>query len=127
MNFIPKGDRLFIRPDEKQDNFSGIQVLGSDIKEEPRGVVMAAGTGVALHNISLNITGDMSEVGLLRMESIVRLIKDGKELLYKVGDHVIYGRYAGTPVTIDGVQGLIMREQDCFGTVEEASDGQADY
>lgn len=127
MTFIPKGDRLFIKPDQKTDMIEGIQLLGSDIQEEPRGYVMAVGTGVALHNITLNVTGDVSETNLLRLESIVRLIKEGREIIYKVGDHVIYGRYAGTKVTIDGTEGLIMREVDVFGTVVNENDGSNDY
>lgn len=127
MTFKPFGDRLFIKPDQKQDMIEGIQLLGSDIQEEPRGYVMAVGTGVALHNITLNITGEVSEANLLRLESIVRLIKEGREIIYKVGDHVIFGRYAGTKVTIDGTEGLIMREQDCFGVVVDENDGSNDY
>lgn len=127
MNFKPFGDRLVIRPDDKIDAIQGYQLIGSDIVETAQGRVMAVGTGVALHNIVLNITGEVSETNLLRLESIVRLIKEGREILYKVGDHVLYGKYAGTRVPIEGEEYLIMREVDCFGVVPDENTGEADY
>lgn len=137
MTFKPFGDRLFIKPDPKTDMIAGIQMLGSDIQEEPRGYVMAVGTGVALNNIKIDITFQVDKITddneskidrmLERVERIMELQVKGRDIIYKVGDHVIYGRYAGTKVTIDGTEGLIMREQDVFGVVVDENTGENDY
>ena len=43
-------------------------------------------------------------------------LKD-KPVTVKVGDHVLYGKYAGTEITIDGKEYLIMRNSDIFGII----------
>lgn len=127
MTFKPKGDRLLIRPDDKTDTIAGYQMMGSDIQDEAKGRVIARGTGVPLNNITLNITGDMSETNLLRLETCLRLQKEGREIEYKVGDHVLYGRYAGTKIVLDEVEYMVVRSVDCFGVIEDENTGEADY
>src|SRR5678809_1260872 len=94
-------DRVMIRPVEKKTQTeSGLALPENDQKQDPMGEVVAVGTGVPLHNIKLNITGDLSEESLLKLELIVRMIEKGREMRVNVGDVVQYGGMAGTTITI---------------------------
>jgi chaperonin GroES len=92
----PLGDRLLIEPAEQEETFAGGQlVLPETAKEKPQqGNVLAAGEG--------------------------RLDDDGKRIPMdvKVGDRVLFAKYAGTEIKLDGKKLLIMKETDILGIVE---------
>ena len=92
MKVKPLQDRLVIKPvDEELKTSGGIIVPDTATKEKPvRGKVIAVGAG--------------------------KLDKDGKRLPLdvKVGDEVMYGKYAGTELSVEGNDYLIMRESDIF-------------
>ena len=88
MNIKPLGDRLVIKALEKEEKTKGVIVLPDTAKEKPqKGEVMAVGSGEII---------------------------DGKKvpLEVKVGDTIIFSKYAGTEVKIDDVEYLILRQSD---------------
>ncbi len=95
MNVKPLNDRvLVLRIEEDQETSGGI-IIPDTAKEKPqRGHVVAAGPG------------KLDEKGS-RMPMAVN-----------VGDKVLFGKYAGTEIKIDGVEHLIMREDDILGIVQ---------
>ncbi|MDW8407302.1 MAG: co-chaperone GroES [Anaerolineae bacterium] len=97
LNLRPLADRLVVEPvEEEEQTFAGGKlVLPETAKEKPqKGVVLAAGPG--------------------------RLDEDGERVAMevKVGDHVLYAKYAGTEVKIDGKKLLILKESDVLAVVE---------
>ncbi|MGE5364076.1 MAG: co-chaperone GroES [Bacteroidota bacterium] len=91
----PLADRVVVKPQEAEEVTKGGIILPDTAKEKPiEGTIVAVGTG--------------------------KVSEDGKktELTVKVGDKVLYGKYSGTEVSIDGVEYLIMRESDIFGIVK---------
>ena len=95
MNLKPLGDRVILRQDEAEVTTASGLYLASDAKEKPQtGTVLAVGEG--------------------------KLDKEGKHLPMpvKVGDKVIYGKYGGTEITLDGEEVLILRA-DGIGAVVE--------
>lgn len=96
MNIKPMQDRLLVKPvDEEQKTASGIIVPDTAAKEKPmRGEVIAAGPG------------KVSEEG-------TRLPMD-----VKVGDQVIYGKYAGTEFKLEDDQLLIIEQNDVLAIFE---------
>jgi chaperonin GroES len=96
INLRPLGDRVLIEPVEQEDTFAGGQlVLPETAKEKPQqGNVLAVGEG--------------------------RRDEDGEriEMDVKVGDRVLFAKYAGTEIKIDGKKLLIMKETDILGIVE---------
>ena len=85
----PLGDRIVVRPIEREEVTKGGIVLPDTVKEKPQeGKVLAAGPG--------------------------RLSEDGKRIAMdvKVGDVVLYVKYGGTEVKIDGEELMILRESD---------------
>jgi chaperonin GroES len=94
MNVKPLADRVIIRPLEAETKTSGgIFIPDSAVQKPQKGEVVAAGPG--------------------------KLDESGKiiPLTLKVGDTVLYGKYAGTEVTFDGQEYTIMRESDVFAVV----------
>ena len=95
INLRPLGDRLLIEPAEQEETFAGGQlVLPETAKEKPQqGNVIAAGEG--------------------------RRDDDGKriDMDVKVGDRVLFAKYAGTEIKLDGKKLLIMKESDILGIV----------
>ena len=94
LNIKPLGDRIVVKPMEAEEKTKGGIILPDTVKEKPvEGTIVAAGPG--------------------------RKSDDGKivEMEVKVGDKVLYGKYSGTEVTIDGEEYLIMRESDIFAIV----------
>ncbi|HSW55921.1 MAG TPA: co-chaperone GroES [Ignavibacteriaceae bacterium] len=90
----PLADRVVVKPAEAEEKTKGGIFLPDTAKEKPvEGTVVAAGPGKF---------ADSGEV-----------IK----MTVKVGDKVLYGKYSGTEVTIDGEEYLIMRESDIFAIV----------
>lgn len=92
MNLKPLGDRIIIKVVEAEEKTASGIVLPEKAKEKPQeGEVMAVGTGKVLDNgtkIDLEV---------------------------KVGDKVIYSKYAGAEVKLDGQDYLILRQDDILG------------
>jgi len=94
MKIKPLGDRVVIQASESKDQSRGGIVLPDTAKEKPQeGKVIAVGTG--------------------------KKTDDGKivPLSVKVGDIVLYGKYSGTEITVDGEEYLIVREEDILAIV----------
>ena len=94
MNIKPLGDRVVIEPAVAEEKTKGGIILPDTAKEKPVvGKLVAVGPG--------------------------RRAEDGKliPMDVKVGDKVLYGKYSGTEVTLDGQEYLIMRDTDLFAVV----------
>jgi len=94
MKMKPLADRVVIKPSPADEKTKGGIILPDTAKEKPViGEVVAVGPG--------------------------KVTDDGKKIPpeVKVGDKVLYGKYSGTEVTIDGDEYLIMREADVFAIV----------
>lgn len=89
VNVRPLSDRVLIKPAEmEQKTASGI-IIPDTAKEKPmRGEVIAVGPG-----------------------------KKDEPITVKVGDQVLYGKYSGTEIAIDGIDYLIMRENDIYAII----------
>ena len=89
MNIRPLADRVLIKPAAAEEKtVSGI-IIPDTAKEKPlRGEVIAAGNGT----------------------------KD-EEMVLKVGDNVLYGKYAGTEIELEGEKFLIMRQSDVLAII----------
>ncbi len=85
----PLADRVLVKPAPAEEKTSSGIIIPDTAKEKPqRGEVIAVGTG-----------------------------KKDEPMTVKVGDSVLYGKYAGTEITIDGEEYLIMRESDIFAVI----------
>ena len=94
MNLEPLGDRIVVKPVAKEEVTKGGIVLPDTAKEKPQeGEVVAVGPGR---------TNDSGETVKLEV---------------KVGDRVLYGKYSGTEIKIDGEEHLIIREEDILAIV----------
>jgi chaperonin GroES len=96
LNLKPLGDRLVVEPQEKEERTASGIILPETAKEKPQeGTVLAAGPG--------------------------RVDDDGKRLPMdvKVGDVVLYAKYAGTEVKINDKKLLILKESDILAIVEK--------
>ncbi|MCS6828971.1 MAG: co-chaperone GroES [Caldilinea sp.] len=95
MNLKPLGDRIVVEPIEQEEQTALGIFLPETAKEKPQqGKVIAVGPG-------------------LRTENGERIQMD-----VKVGDRVLYARYAGTTVKVDGKELLILKESDVLAIVE---------
>jgi chaperonin GroES len=89
INFKPNEDRVLVEAAAAEVKTASGLYIPDTAKEKPqKGKVIAIGDG----------------------------LKD-KPVTVKVGDHVLYGKYSGTELTIDGKEYLIMRNSDIFGTI----------
>lgn len=91
----PLGDRILIKPLEAEEKTKGGIILPDTAKEKPQeGKVAAIGKG--------------------------RTLESGKmePLEVKVGNKVLYGKYSGTEIKIDGEDHLIVKEEDILAIVE---------
>ena len=96
MKIKPLNDRVLVLRIEEEEKTSGGIIIPDTAKEKPlEGKVVAAGPG--------------------------RTDENGKviPLEVKKNDRVLFGKYAGTEIKIDGVEHLIMREDDILGIVEK--------
>ena len=96
MKIRPLNDRVLVLRIEEEAKTSGGIIIPDTAKEKPlEGKVVAAGPG--------------------------RTDEDGKviPLEVKKNDRVLFGKYAGTEIKIDGVEHLIMREDDILGIIEK--------
>jgi len=91
----PIGDRVVVRPEAAEEKTSSGLFIPDTAKEKPqRGEVLFVGPGS---------------------------VQDGKkvDMTVKAGDSVLYGKYSGTEITLDGEEVLIMRENDILGVIDE--------
>ncbi len=96
MKIRPLHDRILVQRLEEEEKTKGGIIIPDTAKEKPiEGKVVAVGNGKILEN---------GEV---------------KPLDVKVGDKVLFGKYAGTEVKIGGEEYLIMREDDILGIIED--------
>jgi chaperonin GroES len=96
MNLRPLHDRVIVKRLEETRTSPGGIVIPDTAAEKPiRGEVVAIGTG--------------------------KIMEDGKvrPLDVKVGDKVLYGKYSGTEVKLNGQDLLVMREEDIMAVIEE--------
>lgn len=94
INLKPLADRVIVKPSEAEEKTKGGIILPDIAKEKPiEGTVIAIGPG--------------------------KTFDDGKVVKpeVKVGDKVLYGKYSGTEVTVEGEEYLIMRESDIFAII----------
>lgn len=89
VNIKPLADRVLVEAAAAEEKTASGIIIPDTAKEKPqKGKVIAVGTG-----------------------------KKDEPLTVKAGDSVLYGKYAGTEITIDGKEYLIMRESDIFAIV----------
>ena len=95
MQFRPLHDRILVRRVDEDEKTAGGIIIPDTAKEKPQqGEVVAVGPG------SRNEAGDLLPLDV------------------KVGDRVLFGKYAGSEVTIDGAEYSIMKESDILGVLD---------
>lgn len=95
MNLKPLNDRVLVKRLESEEKTAGGLFIPDTAKEKPsKGEVVAAGPG--------------------------KTADDGKlvKMTVKAGDKVLFNKYAGTEVKLDGVEHLVMREDDILAIIE---------
>ncbi len=94
MNIKPLADRIVVQPYEAEETTQGSIIIPDTAKEKPqKGKVVAVGPG------KVSDSGNTVSMQL------------------KEGDVVLYGKYSGTEVTVDGEDYLIMRESDVLAVI----------
>ena len=94
MNVKPLADRVIVKPLEAEEKTAGGIIIPDNAKEKPqKGEIVAVGAGKISDN------GQLIEMTL------------------KAGDKVLYGKYSGTEVSVDGDELLIMRESDVLAII----------
>ena len=89
LNIKPLADRVLIEPAEAEEKTAGGIIIPDTAKEKPqKGTIVAVGPG-----------------------------KKDEPMTVKVGDNVLYGKYAGTEINIKGVEYMIMRESDVVAII----------
>lgn len=89
VNVKPLADRVLVEPLASEEKTSGGIIIPDTAKEKPqKGTIVAVGPG-----------------------------KKDEEMSVQVGDSILYGKYAGTELTIDGVEYMIMKEADIYAVV----------
>ncbi len=89
VNVKPLADRVLVEPSASEEKTSGGIIIPDTAKEKPqKGTIIAVGPG-----------------------------KKNEEMVVKVGDSILYGKYAGTELTIDGIEYMIMKESDIYAVV----------
>ena len=95
MKIKPLHDRVIVSRIEEQETTKGGIIIPDTAKEKPaEGRIVAVGDGKTLEN------------------------GEKQALVVKVGDRVLFGKYAGTEINIEGEEHLIMREEDIIAIVE---------
>jgi len=90
----PLGDRVVVKPEAAEEKtISGLYIPDTAKEKPQRGTVVSAGPGRVENGNLIAMT-------------------------VKAGDKVLYGKYAGSEITIDGEELMIMRESDIFGIIE---------
>ena len=94
MNLRPLHDRVIVKRQEKDTITAGGIVLASSAAEKPsEGVVVAVGPGKSKHG-------------------------EVRPLDVKVGDRVLFGKFSGSEVKVDGEDYVIMREEEIFAVIQ---------
>lgn len=89
MNLKPLADRVLVQPAEAEEKTASGIFIPDTAKEKPmRGTVVAVGPG-----------------------------KKDEPTTVKVGDTVLYGKYSGTEIQVEGIDYLMMKEADIFATI----------
>lgn len=89
VNIKPLADRVLVEPAKAEEKTAGGIIIPDTAKEKPqKGIVIAVGTG-----------------------------KKDEPMTVKVGDNVLYGKYSGTEISVDGNDYLIMRESDIYAVI----------
>lgn len=89
LNIKPLADRVLVEPAAAEEKTAGGIIIPDTAKEKPqKGIIVAVGPG-----------------------------KKDEPTTVKVGDNVLYGKYAGTELTVDGKDYLIMKESDIYAIV----------
>ncbi len=89
VNIKPLADRVLVEPAAAETKTAGGIIIPDTVKEKPqKGTVIAVGPG-----------------------------KKDEPLTVKVGDQILYGKYGGTDIAIDGKDYLIMRESDIYAII----------
>ena len=89
VNIKPLADRVLVEPAAAEEKTAGGIIIPDTAKEKPmRGKIVAVGDG-----------------------------KKDEPITVKVGDTVLYGKYAGTELSVDGKDYLIMRESDIYAII----------
>ncbi len=89
VNIKPLADRVLVEPAAAEEKTAGGIIIPDTAKEKPmRGIIVAVGDG-----------------------------KKDEPITVKVGDTVLYGKYAGTELSVDGIDYLIMRESDIYAII----------
>ena len=90
MNIKPLADRVLVKPAQAEEKVGGI-IIPDTAKEKPQhGTIVAAG----------NCTKD-------------------EEMILKEGDEILYGKYSGTELEVEGTKYLIMRQSDVLAVVQK--------
>jgi chaperonin GroES len=98
MKIRPLYDRIVVKRIEEQETVKGGIIIPDTAKEKPQeGEVMAVGKG--------------------------KRLDDGKlaPLDVQAGDRILFGKYSGNEIKVDGEELLIMREEDVLGVIEDAA------
>ena len=94
-NLKPLGDRVLVEPAEEKELKKGGIIIPDSAKERPlEGKVIAVGSGKRLEDGTL------------------------VKLDVKAGDRILFGKYAGTEIKVDGVEHIIVREEEVLGVIE---------
>jgi chaperonin GroES len=97
MKLKPLGDRVLVKPVEEEETTASGLVIPDTAKEKPqKGKVLAVGDGNKLDDDGKRIKLDVSK-----------------------GDEVLYSKYGGTEITVDGEDLLVLRESDVLAIVEK--------
>jgi chaperonin GroES len=94
-NIKPLGDRVVVKPEAAEEQTASGLYIPDTAKEKPqRGTIISVGPG--------------------RVENGTKI-----DMSVTAGNTILYGKYAGTEITMDGEDYLIMRESDILGIIEE--------
>ena len=89
LNIKPLSDRVLVEPAQAEEKTAGGIIIPDTAKEKPqKGIIVAVGNG-----------------------------KKDEPMTVKVGDNVLYGKYAGTEISVEGNDYLIMKESDIYAIV----------
>ncbi len=96
MKIRPLQDRIVVRRVQEEEKTKGGIIIPDSAKEKPiEGEVIAVGSGKVLENGKI------------------------QALDIKKGDRILFGKYAGNEIKIDGVEHLILREEEVLGVIEK--------
>jgi chaperonin GroES len=89
----PLSDRVLVQPEEAEEKTASGIIIPDTAKEKPQqGKIVSVGPGKVENGTKIDMT-------------------------VKEGDTVLYGKYAGTEITLDGEEYMIMRESDILGVI----------